>query len=121
MKIFKDFSFDAAHRLPKVPVGHKCGNLHGHTYRVRVWLVGTVGDDTGWVIDYAEIARAWDACCGHLDHAFLNDIPGLENPTTEILSAYIFRALALNGRMPMHSVEVYESATTGCVYIGDGL
>lgn len=114
MRIFKDFTFEASHFLPNVPKGHKCGRLHGHSYRFRVWCADAVGDKTGWVIDYGDIAAQVEGLVLHtLDHQTLNNVGGLENPTTEIVAAWIFRRLAL--RLPLHSVEVYESATTGCV------
>lgn len=118
MTIFKEFSFDSAHRLPNVPEGHKCGRLHGHTYRIRIECAGAVGLDTGWVIDYADIAAAWAPLHEQLDHRYLNDIPGLENSTSERLALWIWARLSRS--LPaLSGVEVRETCTAGSVYRGE--
>lgn len=110
--IAKTFDFDAAHFLPNVPEGHKCRRLHGHTYRVEVQLQGEV-DGRGMVVDYAEISRAWESIHAALDHRLLNDVPGLENPTTEHLAPWILERFV--GALPETvAVRVYESSTTWC-------
>jgi len=107
------FDFDAAHWLPHVPEGHKCGRMHGHTYRVELILSGEVDPARGWFVDYADIADAWAAVDGILDHRCLNHVEGLENPTTENLAPWILRQLAQS--LPhLCRVKVYESATTWC-------
>lgn len=112
LTISKQFDFDAAHFLPKVEDGHKCKRLHGHTYRVEIGCTGEI-DDRGMICDYAEIASAWRPIEGQLDHYCLNDIAGLENPTTEILSVWILTRIKT--ALPMVAwVRVYESATTWC-------
>jgi 6-pyruvoyltetrahydropterin/6-carboxytetrahydropterin synthase len=117
MEIFREFSFEAAHLLPAVPEGHKCGRLHGHSYRVAVHVEGPVGEDTGWVQDFAELREAWRPVGECLDHRYLNDIPGLENPTSEILARWIWQRLA--GSLPgLSQVVVRETCTSGCVYRG---
>lgn len=110
----KTFDFDAAHFLPNVPEGHKCGRLHGHTYKVELILVGVPDPTMGWFIDYADIERAWRPIHDDvIDHRCLNDIPGLENPTTEVLATWLVRQLAPS--LPhLARVRVYESATTWC-------
>lgn len=110
--ISKQFDFDAAHYLPNVPDGHKCKRLHGHTYRVDVVLRGEP-DERGFVIDYAEIAEAWRPVDALLDHRLLNDIEGLENPSTEVLAPFIAQML-VDGLPLLHAVRVYESSTTYC-------
>lgn len=110
--IAKEFDFDAAHFLPLVPDGHKCKRLHGHTYRVEVRVHGPL-DKRGMVCDYAEIAAAWQPIHDMLDHQCLNDIPGLENPTTEHLAPYILDCLRASG-LQATAVRVYESTTTWC-------
>lgn len=113
--ICKQFDFDAAHFLPYVEEGHKCGRMHGHTYRVDVEFAGEP-DRRGFVVDYAEIAEAWGPIHAMLDHRVLNDVPGLENPSTEILAPWIlarFVADAVVGRF-VTAVRVYESSTTYC-------
>src|SRR5678815_3369018 len=83
MEIFKEITFEAAHRLPNVPEGHKCARLHGHSFRVAIHVCGTVGADSGWVMDYADIKEAFRPLYERLDHRYLNEIEGLENPTSE--------------------------------------
>jgi 6-pyruvoyltetrahydropterin/6-carboxytetrahydropterin synthase len=117
MEIYKEFSFEAAHRLPNVPPDHKCARLHGHSFRVRVTIDGPVGELTGWVLDFADLKRAFAPIHDALDHRYLNDIAGLENPTSEHLARWIWERLA--PALPMlSSIEVRETCTTGCVYCG---
>jgi len=118
MEIFKEFSFEAAHRLPNVPPGHKCERLHGHSFHVRVTVRGPVGPSTGWVMDFGDLKAAFRPLHDRLDHRYLNEIPGLENPTSEVLAQWIWRELrsALPG---LAAVEVRETCTSGCVYYGE--
>ena len=118
MLIFKEFSFEAAHRLPNVPPEHKCARLHGHSFHIRVCVRGAVGETTGWVMDFADIKAAISPIHDQLDHRYLNEIAGLENPTSEVLARWIWRALApkLSG---LDELEVRETCTSGCVYRGD--
>lgn len=112
--IAKTFDFDAAHWLPLVPDGHKCRRMHGHTYRVEIVCGGEL-DERGMVCDYAEIAIVWDVLHRLLDHRVLNEIPGLENPTTEVLALFILRFLRTSAELPpVTAVRVYESMTTWC-------
>ena len=90
MEIFKEFTIEAAHRLPNLPAGHKCGRLHGHSFRVEIHVRGSVVDSVGWVIDFAEIKKAFQPLHDELDHSYLNDIDGLANPTSENLSRWIY-------------------------------
>lgn len=115
-RICKSFDFDAAHKLPNVPEGHKCGRLHGHTYKVELVLEGVPQKKEGWFIDYADIARAWLVVHDIVDHKYLNDIDGLENPTTEMLAPWILKMLDRDAAVApfLVSVKVYESATTWC-------
>ena len=116
--IWKDFHFDAAHWLPCVPEVHKCGRMHGHTYRVRVWCRGEINDQ-GMIVDYAVIADKVGAVLAMVDHRVLNEIAGLGNPTTEILAPWLFEQIQVD--LPgLFRIEVAESATTGCVYERDG-
>lgn len=113
--ICKRFDFDAAHLLPNVPAGHKCGHLHGHTYVVELVLEGELDPRAGWFCDYAEIGAAWAPLHAALDHKYLNDIPGLDNPTTEVLAPWIARKLGDAGAMRfLRRVRVYESSSTWC-------
>jgi 6-pyruvoyltetrahydropterin/6-carboxytetrahydropterin synthase len=92
IEICKEWTFQAAHRLPNTPPDHKCHRLHGHTWTVRVWARGPVDPVLGWVVDYADLDELWrEHCRDHLDHRILNDT--IENPTTERLAVWIFRQL----------------------------
>jgi 6-pyruvoyltetrahydropterin/6-carboxytetrahydropterin synthase len=118
MDIFKEFTFEAAHRLPAVPPGHKCGRLHGHSFRVEVHVHGPVNADIGWVMDFAEIKRAFQPLHDQLDHNYLNEVDGLSNPTSENLAYWIWRRLrpSLPG---LFRVVVQETCTSGCAYCGE--
>jgi len=118
MRLYKDFSFEAAHRLPNVPTDHKCARLHGHSFQVRVSVDGPVGERSGWVVDFAELKAAFRPVYDQLDHRYLNEIAGLENPTSENLARWIWRQLrpSLPG---LAEIEVRETCTTGCMYRGD--
>ena len=109
--ICKRFAFDAAHSLPNVPATHKCHNMHGHTYAVEIGVAGEPGERTGWLVDFADLAAAWDGVAEHLDHRCLNHVEGLTNPTAELVAAWIWRHLV--ERVPrLVSVRLYESTTT---------
>lgn len=119
MTISKQFTFEAAHRLPSVPAGHKCARLHGHSYRVTIHASGEPGPDTGWVVDFGDIKIAFDPILARLDHYYLNEIEGLENPTSENLARWIWDRL--QPALPLLSrVEVSETCTSGCTYDGPG-
>src|SRR5579862_7549400 len=94
MDVFTEFRFEAAHLLPKVPAGHKCRRLHGHSFRVEVHVNGPVDPGTGMVVDFAEINEACRPIRDRLDHYYLNEIEGLENPTSENLAGWIWAELA---------------------------
>ena len=116
--LFKDFTFEAAHRLPHVPEGHKCGRLHGHSFMVRLEITGEVDPHTGGIIDFAELKAAFKPTYERLDHHYLNDIPGLENPTSEVLAKWIWDQV--KPVVPLLSaVMVKETCTAGCIYRGE--
>ncbi|MDD4091385.1 MAG: 6-carboxytetrahydropterin synthase QueD [Smithellaceae bacterium] len=118
MEIFKVFTFDAAHYLPRVPEGHKCAKMHGHSFRVEIHLRGKAGSDSGWVTDFADIAAAFEPLLEQLDHKNLNGIAGLENPTSENLCRWIW--LRLKSVLPQLSrIVLQESPESGCVYEGE--
>jgi len=118
MEIWKEFTFDAAHVLPNVPEGHKCRRLHGHTYTVRVYVRGEPDERVGWIVDFADIRAAFEPIRERLDHYYLNDIEGLENPTAEVLARWIWRRLD-PGLPGLSRVEIQETCTSGCTYSGD--
>lgn len=117
MEIFREFRFEAAHRLPHVAEGHKCARLHGHSFRVTVSVRGEVGEHSGWVMDFAEVRDAFAPVFEALDHRYLNEIEGLENPTSEVLAIWIWDRLAAD--LPgLAVVTVHETCTSGCRYEG---
>jgi 6-pyruvoyltetrahydropterin/6-carboxytetrahydropterin synthase len=118
MDIFRIFQIEAAHYLPNVPTGHKCGRMHGHSFRIEVHVSGEPGAETGWVMDFADLKRAFQPLFEQLDHRCLNEIEGLDNPTSEHLARWIWARLAptLPG---LAKVVVQETCTAGCVYRGN--
>ncbi len=118
MEIFKSFTFEAAHQLPNVPEGHKCARLHGHSYRVSLSVEGALGQDSGWVMDFADIKEAFKEVYEALDHRYLNDIEGLENPTSENIARWIWQKL--KPQLPQLSkIQIQETCTSGCIYTGN--
>lgn len=118
LEIFKEFTFESAHRLPHVPEGHKCGRLHGHSFRVGIHLSGPVDPHTGWIRDFSEIKAIFKPLYERLDHNYLNDIPGLENPTSENLAKWIW--VELKPLLPeLSAIRIHETCTSGCEYRGD--
>ncbi len=118
MEIYKTFTIEAAHRLPNVPPGHKCARLHGHSFSIEIHLRGPVLADAGWVQDFADLKAAFQPLFDQLDHNYLNDIAGLENPTSENLARWIWRRLLPN--LPLlHRIVVRETCTSGCIYDGN--
>ena len=118
MEIFTEFTFEAAHRLPNAPEGHKCGRLHGHSFRVAVHVKGSVDDEVGWVMDFSDIERAFEPLFDQLDHSYLNEIEGLSNPTSENLARWIW--LRLQPSLPrLERIVVRETCAVGCVYDGE--
>ncbi len=89
MEIFKEFRFEAAHRLPNVPDGHKCKRLHGHSFRCEIHVDGDLDPSTGWVADFADLGRAFAPLRDQLVPSSLNEIEGLSNPTSEVLAQWI--------------------------------
>ncbi len=112
MDIFKVFSIEAAHRLPNLPASHKCSRLHGHSFRIEIHVSGKIQEPEGWVMDFADVKRAFQPLFDQLDHHYLNDVPGLENPTSERLAEWIYQNL--KPRLPLLSmVVVHETCTAG--------
>lgn len=117
MDIFKEFTFEAAHRLPNVPPGHKCARLHGHSFHAEIHVRGGVDPKLGWVMDFADIKSAFQPFYDQLDHHYLNEVEGLENPTSENLARWIWDRLVPH--LPgLSRVVVRETCTSGCVYTG---
>jgi len=118
MEIYKEFHFEAAHRLPNVPEGHKCARLHGHSFHVRLSVAGQPGEHSGWIMDFADLKSAFKPIYNQLDHYYLNDIEGLENPTSENIARWIWDKLK-PGLPELSAVEIRETCTSGCVYRGE--
>lgn len=114
-EIWKDFMFEAAHFLPHVPPGHRCARLHGHSYRCRVFARGALLQPQGWVVDFADISRAMTPLLALLDHACLNEIEGLTNPTAENLAQWVYQRVATS-LLQVSAIEVMETPTCGCLY-----
>lgn len=117
MEIFKEFRFEAAHHLPYTPEGHKCRRLHGHSFRVEIYVEGSLAQPEGWVMDFADLTKAFAPIHAKLDHYLLNDVEGLENPTSENLARWIWDHLK-PGLAGLSQVIVRETCTSGCVYRG---
>ena len=117
MRISQAFNFEAAHRLPNVPQTHRCFRMHGHSYRVAVQFDGPVDPHTGFVVDFFEIEAVFAPLLEDLDHRYLNEVPGLENPTAENIAIWIWQRLKplLSG---LASVRVYETADSWAEYNG---
>ena len=117
MQIYKEFSFDSAHFLPNVPEGHKCKNMHGHTYRLKVVIEGQPDPHFGWIMDFKELKDALTPVIDQLDHKVINDIRGLENATAENITIWIWNQI--KPVLPLLSrIELYETPTTGVIYSG---
>jgi 6-pyruvoyltetrahydropterin/6-carboxytetrahydropterin synthase len=117
VKLVHEFRFEAAHLLPKVPAGHKCARLHGHSFKIEVAIAGPVDEETGWFIDYGVLFDAWAPLHAELDHNYLNDIPGLQNPTSELLARWIWERLT--PALPsIARVTVFETCDARCEYEG---
>ena len=118
MELFKEFTFEAAHLLPNVPVGHKCARLHGHSFKLIVHVEGPVDPELGWVIDFGDISAAVKPVINELDHYYLNNIPGLENPTSEVLVRWIWDRLEESVPF-LSALDLRETCTSGCRYTGN--
>lgn len=119
VELIKEFTFEAAHRLPRVPADHKCYRMHGHGFRVEITVAGEIDAAMGWLVDYADITAVVDPIVrGELDHRTLNDVPGLDNPTSELLCVWLWKRLA-PGLPGLASITVHETCTARCTYRGE--
>ena len=118
IELRKTFQFEAAHHLPHLPEAHKCRRLHGHSFKVEIAVAGECDPRLGWLMDYAEIAEAFKPLWEQLDHRYLNEVVGLENPTSENIAFWIWGRL--KPELPLLAeVAVAETCTARCVYRGD--
>jgi len=117
VRLTKDFQFEAAQTLPKVPEGHKCARMHGHSFKVEVSVEGEVDPATGWVYDHAQISRAMRPLIEQLDHGYLNEISGLENPTIELMADWFWQKI--EAQLPgLCEIVIHETPTARCTYRG---
>ena len=118
VRVVREFTFEAAHLLPQVPSGHKCARLHGHSFKVEVICEGEIDDTTGWLVDFGDIKIAFEPLMDQLDHRYLNDVPGLENPTAENIARWVWARL--KGRLPhLTRVTVAETCSARVEYGGE--
>lgn len=118
MEIYKEFTIEAAHLLPNLPNGHKCKRLHGHSFRIEVHISGGVDKHHGWVKDFADIGECFKPIFDILDHHYLNEIDGLENPTSENLARWIWKKLQ-HDLPQLSSIVIKETCNSGCIYRGE--
>ena len=118
VELTKEYRFEAAHRLPKVPPDHKCFRMHGHSFVLEVTVAGEMNDETGWLVDFADITAVVEPLLKlELDHRALNDVAGLENPTSEVLCAWLWRRLS--PKLPgLSALTVHETCTARCTFRG---
>lgn len=118
MELRKSFQFEAAHLLPHLPQTHKCRRLHGHSFSVEIVVAGECDPKLGWLMDYADITKVFKPIWEKLDHYYLNEIPGLENPTSEVLAVWIWQKL--KPKLPLLTeVVLAETCTARAVYRGE--
>jgi 6-pyruvoyltetrahydropterin/6-carboxytetrahydropterin synthase len=117
VRLVHEFRFEAAHRLPAVAEGHKCARLHGHSFRVELAIRGPVDPAKGWLMDFGEMHRLWAPMDELLDHRYLNEIPGLENPTSENVARLIWEKLK-PGLPSLSRVTIFETCEARCEYEG---
>ncbi len=117
VRLSKTFKFEAAHWLPCFPEGHKCRRMHGHSFRFDIIVAGEVPDEQGYLIDFGVIKGVVEPLVDQLDHYCLNDIEGLENPTSEMLAKWLWQRIQPN--LPLlDEVRVHETCTSCCEYRG---
>ena len=118
VELFSRFTLESARRLPRLAPDHPCARLHGHSFQIELRVAGPLDPDLGWIIDFADIQAAWRPVHAALDHRCLNDVPGLENPTSEHLARWLWQRLkpVLPG---LSQVQVMETAQSGCIYRGE--
>lgn len=118
IEVFREFVIESARRLPYLPANHPCAAMHGHTFRIQIYVQGPIQCEAGWVMDFADLDRHVQALRGELDHRVLNEVAGLENPTTELLARWIWQRLQPS--VPgLSRIVIQENPNSGCVYTGE--
>jgi 6-pyruvoyltetrahydropterin/6-carboxytetrahydropterin synthase len=118
-EIARSYRVEAAHRLPHVPEGHKCARLHGHSFEITLHVAGEVDPKLGWILDYAEIDRAFEPLFAQLDHRYLNEVEGLDNPTSELLARWVLQRVRLPAPARLCAVSIAETCTSRCTVHAD--
>jgi 6-pyruvoyltetrahydropterin/6-carboxytetrahydropterin synthase len=114
----KDFEFESAQSLPQFPEGHKCRKVHGHSFKITISVRGPVDEASGIFYDHAVISDAMRPIVEQLDHAYLNDIVGLENPTIELMTRWFWEKL--KDQLPgLYEIVLHETPRARCVYRGE--
>lgn len=117
VELCREYRFEAAHQLPKVPAGHRCARLHGHSYKIEIFITGPTDEESGWLIDFYDLDRAVQPVVDALDHRLLNELPGLDNPTCERLCGWLWQRLA--SELPqLSAITVWETIDSRCTYRG---
>lgn len=109
------FHIESARFLPHLPKSHPCANMHGHSFKIILQLKGELQPQVGWVMDYHEISLVMAPLLKQLDHKVLNEVPGLENPTSELLAKWIYEKARLSIPL-LQSVTIMETTSTECKY-----
>lgn len=118
-QLTKSFTFEAAQTLPNAPEGHKCRLMHGHSFKLEINVEGKVDPETGWVYDHAKISAAVGPLIDLLDHSYVNEIEGLENPTIENMCAWFWRKI--EPQCPgLYEIVLHETPTASCRFRGFG-
>ena len=117
-EISRSYTIEAAHRLPHVPEGHKCARLHGHSFRITLHVGGELDPRLGWIVDFAEIDRAFEPVFAQLDHRYLNEVPGLDNPTSELLARWVLERVRLPAARLL-AVSIGETCNASCTVYAD--
>jgi len=117
VELVKEYRFEAAHRLPNVPAGHKCARLHGHSFKFELHIVGPVNDKTGWFIDFGDLDDIVMPLVNQLDHYYLNEVEGLSNPTSEVCAVWLFDRI--KSKLPsLQAITFHETCDARCIYRG---
>jgi 6-pyruvoyltetrahydropterin/6-carboxytetrahydropterin synthase len=118
VELVKEYRFEAAHKLPNVPAGHKCARLHGHSFKFEIHVHGPVDPTTGWFIDFGVLEEVVAPLVAHLDHHYLNEIEGLENPTSEVLARWLYDRIKPKIDS-LTAVTLFETCDARCIYRGE--
>ena len=118
MIVYKKFTIESARSLPNLPNSHPCKKIHGHSFKIIIYIEGKIDTKTGFVIDFHDIEKAFNPLKIKLDHAYLNNIEGLNNPSSENMCKWIWEKLKI--KLPgLLKIEIKETNSTGCIYKGE--